>query len=231
RTLSDDDLVFACQQKKQTAWRVFIGRFQKLAISIVAQHGLGTGFEDWEDLWKKAQIRLYLRIKDCERGKVVSFVYSFVHNVCHEKIKKESQERKLLVSLNNHIKKNEQGNTEASTFSQQLGPNQVAEPAKKNFTKDEPLRLMINQEKQEELEEAIRMLPAEFSEVLWLAEMEDYTEKEASDELSIPIGTVKSRLSRARPKLFQRIRTEKLRLWKQLSSTEWVKELLKKLWE
>jgi RNA polymerase sigma-70 factor (ECF subfamily) len=57
------------------------------------------------------------------------------------------------------------------------------------------------------------LLPAEFREILMLRHPEDLSYNEIGDILKIPIGTVMSRLARARAKLKQclaaRIRNEK----------------------
>jgi len=53
------------------------------------------------------------------------------------------------------------------------------------------------------LEQAIEELPAEFREVLVLRELEGMSYKEISDISDIPIGTVMSRLARARKRLQQ----------------------------
>jgi RNA polymerase sigma-70 factor (ECF subfamily) len=54
------------------------------------------------------------------------------------------------------------------------------------------------------LQSALARLPAEFQEVLILREFEDLSYKEISDIAGVPLGTVMSRLARAR----QRLRTE-----------------------
>jgi RNA polymerase sigma-70 factor (ECF subfamily) len=51
------------------------------------------------------------------------------------------------------------------------------------------------------LDEAIALLPAEFREVLILREMEDMSYREIADVTGAPIGTVMSRLARARAML------------------------------
>ena len=51
------------------------------------------------------------------------------------------------------------------------------------------------------LESAIRELPLPFREVLILCDVENMSYKEIADTLSIPVGTVTSRLIRARAKL------------------------------
>ena len=55
------------------------------------------------------------------------------------------------------------------------------------------------------LQRAIAALPLAFREVLVLREIEELSYREISDIMSIPIGTVMSRLARARSLLIQRI--------------------------
>ena len=57
---------------------------------------------------------------------------------------------------------------------------------------------------------AIESLPLEFREVLLLREFEGYSYKEIADVIEAPIGTVMSRLSRARQSLKSRLSGQKL---------------------
>jgi len=52
-----------------------------------------------------------------------------------------------------------------------------------------------------DLDAALRRLPPEQREVLLLVALEEMSYEEAADTLGVPIGTVMSRLSRAREKL------------------------------
>lgn len=52
---------------------------------------------------------------------------------------------------------------------------------------------------------ALDTLPEEFREVVLLADVEEFTYREVSEMLSIPIGTVMSRLSRGRGRLRERL--------------------------
>ena len=54
---------------------------------------------------------------------------------------------------------------------------------------------------------AVEQLPIIFREVVWLRDVEDASYQEISDILSIPIGTVMSRLSRARKALRELLRS------------------------
>jgi RNA polymerase sigma-70 factor (ECF subfamily) len=66
-----------------------------------------------------------------------------------------------------------------------------------------PEEIILRQASSEELRSAIEQLPAEFREVVVLRELEDLSYKEIARALSIPLGTVMSRLTRARTRLQQ----------------------------
>ncbi len=64
-----------------------------------------------------------------------------------------------------------------------------------------PERLAIDRERSHRVRRAVEALPAEFREVLVLREFEGLSYKEIAGVVSSPIGTVMSRLSRARAQL------------------------------
>ena len=64
-----------------------------------------------------------------------------------------------------------------------------------------PKRLAMQASESRKLDEAIALLPNEFREVLILREMEDMSYREIAEVTAVPIGTVMSRLARARAML------------------------------
>ena len=68
-----------------------------------------------------------------------------------------------------------------------------------------PEALLIEKADAEQLHSAIAALPLQYREVLVLREIEELSYQEISKVLSIPMGTVMSRLARARSRLIQRI--------------------------
>ncbi|MGE5625768.1 MAG: sigma-70 family RNA polymerase sigma factor [Bacillota bacterium] len=68
-----------------------------------------------------------------------------------------------------------------------------------------PEEVLIKGHGAQVLKEAIDTLPVEFREVLLLREFEGYSYKEIADIVEVPIGTVMSRLSRARVQLKHRL--------------------------
>jgi len=69
-----------------------------------------------------------------------------------------------------------------------------AEPA----TNETPESLLLARFEQQAIQNALAELPVNFREVILLCDMEEMTYQEIAQTLSIPIGTVMSRLSRAR---------------------------------
>lgn len=61
--------------------------------------------------------------------------------------------------------------------------------------------MAIDSSERRRVDRAIAMLPVEFREVLVLREVEDLSYREISDVVGVPVGTVMSRLSRARKRL------------------------------
>jgi RNA polymerase sigma-70 factor (ECF subfamily) len=72
--------------------------------------------------------------------------------------------------------------------------------------RETPETLLLERLNHEVLQSAIDDLPVYFREVLLLCEVEEMSYQEISEMLSVPIGTVMSRLSRARRTLRGRVR-------------------------
>jgi len=71
-----------------------------------------------------------------------------------------------------------------------------------------PESIFIGQAEQQMVQAAIEALPLPFREVLLLCEVEEMSYQEIAEALGIPIGTVMSRLSRARRALRQSLQAK-----------------------
>ncbi len=71
-----------------------------------------------------------------------------------------------------------------------------------------PESLLLEKVQAESLQDAIAALPVAFREVLLLAEVEEMSYQEIADTIGIPIGTVMSRLSRARRMVRDRLQNK-----------------------
>ena len=70
-------------------------------------------------------------------------------------------------------------------------------------TASNPEVLLLNKSDQQEIRRAVEQLPVEFREVMILRELEGMSYKEIAEMADVPIGTVMSRLARARKQLQQ----------------------------
>src|ERR1700757_3625165 len=73
--------------------------------------------------------------------------------------------------------------------------------------RDPPETILMARSSRELLQKAIDELPVHFREILLLCEVEEMSYQEISETLAVPIGTVMSRLSRARQTLRNQLRT------------------------
>ena len=71
--------------------------------------------------------------------------------------------------------------------------------------RETPESIFLNRSNAAQVQAAIDDLPVQFREVLLLCEVEEMSYQELAETLGIPIGTVMSRLSRARKMLRARL--------------------------
>jgi RNA polymerase sigma factor (sigma-70 family) len=69
----------------------------------------------------------------------------------------------------------------------------------------DPQRLLLRAADQKLVEQALLRLPAEYREILVLRELEELSYKEIAEIAGVPLGTVMSRLSRARERLREQL--------------------------
>lgn len=86
------------------------------------------------------------------------------------------------------------------------GDIQVREIPDEQFTADEPL---LKAQRSQILNQAIAQLPDKYREVIQLRHMQEMSYEEISEVLSLPLGTVKAHLFRAREMLYKQLKDAK----------------------
>jgi RNA polymerase sigma-70 factor (ECF subfamily) len=71
-----------------------------------------------------------------------------------------------------------------------------------------PETILLDRSSEELVRGAMDQLPVNYREVLLLSEVEEMSYQEMAETLSIPMGTVMSRLSRARKALREQLRSQ-----------------------
>ena len=155
---------------------------------------------DAEDLVQEACLRAWKSFAAFRGGDGRSWLLAIVRNSCHTWLRKNRRQ-----SL-------------GVEFNENLHIEDVDMP--------EPERLLTESSNRKTLERALQELPTEFREALVLREFEGLSYEEISEIASVPVGTVMSRLARARARLqiclAPQLQKEQLRYWAALapSSTQ-----------
>src|SRR5262245_45326006 len=91
---------------------------------------------------------------------------------------------------------------------------QAVEMAGGSQAYETPERILMRSTLDADLQAALDRLPEAFRQAVWLRDVEEFTYAEIAEMLSIPIGTVMSRISRGRRLLFEHLsaRTEPARV-------------------
>ena len=87
---------------------------------------------------------------------------------------------------------------------------QLEDAAVTQYDENNPEALLIQEDSQRLLQQALEALSVEFREVVVMRELEDLSYKQIAGIVGIPIGTVMSRLARGRKELAKILSTTNL---------------------
>jgi RNA polymerase sigma-70 factor, ECF subfamily len=142
------------------------------------------GRADADDAVQDAYVRAYRAFHQLEADDIKPWLLTIVRNVCYRRL----QERRRV------------GNV--ISLDEALGPRVGASTGIEFASKEpSPEQAAISASDHAMLDHAISALPPVFREVIVLREIEELSYREIADIIGAPIGTVMSRLSRARVEL------------------------------
>lgn len=174
------DLVYAARLGDDLAFSHLVEQYQAAAHRL-AQQILRTE-EAASDAVQDALIKVHRALPRFQDGNFRSWLLRIVTNTCYDYLR--SQRRRAAVSLDQL--------TEETGVEFQL-PGAAEQ--------ENPETVIAQQESMQFLLRAIEELPEWHRNVVLLVDVHGYDYAEAADLLNLPLGTVKSRLSRARAAL------------------------------
>jgi RNA polymerase sigma-W factor len=173
----DAQLVKRCLRGDEKAFEELLAKYRRPVYSICMR--MVRNETDAEDLAQEAFIRTFNVLDRYNPSyPFSSWLYRITSNLCIDFIRKR---RKGIVSLDEPVS-GEEGDM----------PRQIASGT------GDPERELQTREMMAVLEEAVSALPEHYRIIVILRHQEQLSYEEISDNLGIPLGTVKARIHRAR---------------------------------
>lgn len=182
---SDRDLVLACQRREPAAFEELVKRHQRTVYALLYQ--LAPDWTDTSDLAQEVFIRVWRNINNLRNpSSFRSWLTQIVTNIFYDELRKRP--RKLpTVSMDEGIGDDEDGSDGATR-----------DIADSSALPDENV---LNKEVNEVIRAAMMKLPEQFRTSIVLREVEGLSYEEIAVLTKTEMGTVKSRIARARLKL------------------------------
>ncbi|MCD6119248.1 sigma-70 family RNA polymerase sigma factor [bacterium] len=184
-----NELIAKCQLGEREAFDELITRYQRYIFNLIYQH-LGSNV-DIEDIAQEVFVRIFRFIKKY-RGEASfeSWVYKIVLNYCRSYARRRSMLNRLFFVP---VERDDE-NRSIDIIDAQAGKE------------NNPMKLIEHQRIANDILDELRKLPAIYKDVLIMREVNELSYEEISEILDISIGTVKSRISRARSMIRDKVK-------------------------
>lgn len=181
------ELIMCFKRGEETVFEELVKRYQKRVYNTTYRM-LGSP-EDASDMAQETFLRVYRNLNNFrEDASFSTWLFKITTNICRDYLRKEKR-NSVKISYEENI-------------TEKLSPNRSELPGEQNNPEEISLRL----ETQNEIQSLINKLPEKQKEVLVLREFQNFSYEEMAAILDISIGTVKSRLSRARKTIRQNLK-------------------------
>lgn len=198
--LTDAELVILCQNKNEKAFAELFNRYKSLVNGML--YKLAADWKDSADLNQEVFIRAWQGISKLQNPKAFkSWLCQIVTHLFYDELRRATR-RFPAYSL------------DSSTFNDDDNEQSTRDVLDQSARPDE---LLERKDTQKIVEAAIEKLPDVFKTAMILRDLDDMTYEDISAITNTDIGTVKSRISRARTKV-QRILRPEFGIEKKLSA-------------
>ncbi len=179
---TDREIVNEVLQGNTELFQLVIYRYQKAIFNYI--YRMVKHRQEAEDLAQETFVRVFSKLKRYDHTYEFStWVYRIALNVCRDFFRKK---KFFFFSLQNPV-----GEEEESEFADFIEQESFCDPD----------GVILNQELKLEIERAIMRLPVKFREIIVLRHIDGLSYEEIANVTSLPIGTVKTYIYRARKKL------------------------------
>ena len=184
RSLSTEELILLAQNSQMSALEELVSRYQRLVYVTLYQ--MAPERNDITDLTQEVLLRMCRSIKALRNPKTFKYwLNRIITNLFYDELRKVPRQLKTI-----------------SLDEPQYDSDEDSVPARDvPDSGDLPDRRALNPELDQKIQQAIRHLPEQFRTIIVLREIQGLSYEEIASLTDTNIGTVKSRLARARLKL------------------------------
>lgn len=179
---ADAVLVRRCQEDDFKAFDEIVARYKDGVYNYIWR--MISDRDDVEDLAQEVFVRAFSSIKRFrQESNLRTWLFRIASNICIDKYRRSGTEKLLRVPF------------ERETDSDSWEPIEVADSSQ------DPSRILDESELRSEIDSALLTLPEKLRSVIVLYDIEGLSYEEIAETLDCPLGTVKSRLFKARLQL------------------------------
>ena len=185
---NDESLIERCLKGDTGAFEQLVDRYQQKVFNIA--YRMSGNREDALDLSQESFLRAYKALKRFRgQSSFGTWLFRITNNTCIDELRRKKRQPQLVVSTDAVIKTED-------------GEYQFEVPDSPDET---PEALALTQELKNQIQQALQNLSEEHRAALVLRDVEGYSYEEIADILQLNLGTVKSRINRARLALRQEL--------------------------
>ena len=186
--IPDVDLVIKCQEGDRNALEILVKRYQKIVFSILYQ--LAPDWHDLSDLAQEVFIRVYRHIGSLRNPKTFkAWLNQITINLFYDELRKRPRKVSTVSIDKGYGDEEDNATTEIPDLRQ--GPDE----------------LVLNKELTTHIRTCMDQLPEQFRVAIVLRELQGLSYEEIAESLGCELGTVKSRIARARARLQVMLKT------------------------
>ncbi|MFN8659637.1 MAG: sigma-70 family RNA polymerase sigma factor [Candidatus Obscuribacterales bacterium] len=181
--LDDVELVLLCQRGNERAFDLLARRHQKFIAGQV--YRLAPDWDNHADLAQEVMIRMWRHIKRLKNPRALkTWIGQIAKHLFYDELRKKPRSMRL-VSMDEPIMVDGGENTTRDLPDRAAGPAELAE----------------RRELTAVVADAMQQLPEQFRQAIMLRDVEQLSYEEIAALMSTELGTVKSRIARARAKV------------------------------
>lgn len=179
--INEKELLKKCQSGDREAFNILVETYQRQVINLA--YGMLSNSEDATDAAQEVFIKVYRNIDNFEgKSSLATWIYRITSNVCKDFLRKRTR-------------------TIQAVSIYEGSEDDDDRPMEIKDSSPTPQEHIEMTETQREVRKALDELPEEYKSVIVMYDLEGLSYDEISNVLQCPVGTIKSRLNRARKAL------------------------------